>query len=85
MCGRLFCYGDWVINIFAKKSLGQNFLHSKPTIEKIVEAGEVVSTDIVLEIGPGTGFLTEQLLLKAGKVIAVEKDDRLIQTLKEKF
>ena len=85
MCGRLFCYGDWVINIFAKKSLGQNFLHSKPTIEKIVEAGEVVSTDIVLEIGPGTGFLTEQLLLKAGKVIAVEKDDRLIQPLKEKF
>lgn len=74
-----------MINIFAKKSLGQNFLHSKPTVEKIVEAGEVTQTDTVLEIGPGTGFLTAQLLLKAGKVIAVEKDDRLIAPLKEKF
>ncbi|MEN9614339.1 MAG: dimethyladenosine transferase, rRNA (adenine1518-N6/adenine1519-N6)-dimethyltransferase [Candidatus Parcubacteria bacterium] len=74
-----------MINIFAKKSLGQNFLHSKPTVEKIVEAGEVTRTDTVLEIGPGTGFLTEALLLKAGKVIAVEKDDRLIAPLKEKF
>jgi len=49
------------------------------------EAGEVNSNDVVLEIGPGKGALTAKLLDKAGKVIAVEKDNELFEFLKEKF
>ncbi|MDD5050575.1 MAG: 16S rRNA (adenine(1518)-N(6)/adenine(1519)-N(6))-dimethyltransferase RsmA [Candidatus Pacebacteria bacterium] len=69
----------------AKKSLGQNFLNSKPALEKIVAAAKLSADDVVLEVGPGKGALTELLLEKAGKVIAVEKDDRLIPFLQEKF
>lgn len=69
----------------AKKSLGQNFLRSQKALALIVEAGDILETDIVLEIGPGTGILTEKLLEKAREVIAVELDNRLIPILKEKF
>ena len=72
-------------SIPAKKSLGQNFLKSKTALNKMIEAGEVTGSDIVLEVGPGKGVLTEKLLLTAKKVIAVEKDDRLISLLQEKF
>jgi len=51
----------------------------------MIEAGRVGKEDVVLEIGPGEGVLTEKLLGQAGKVIAVEKDHRLIPALKEKF
>ncbi len=68
-----------------KKSLGQNFLVNKSIAYKICEAGEVMPEDVVLEIGPGKGFLTEVLLEKAGKVVVVEKDDRAIPLLQEKF
>lgn len=51
----------------------------------MVEAGEVNENDIILEVGPGKGVLTEKLLTVAKKVIAVEKDDRLIEFLQEKF
>jgi len=73
------------MSIFAKKSLGQNFLKNEGVLQKIAEAGEMSSNDIVLEVGPGEGALTEKLLEKAGKVIAVEKDHRLISILEEKF
>ena len=69
----------------AKKSLGQNFLTNPGVLDKIVKAAELDKTNTVLEIGPGTGVLTEKLAEKAGKVIAVEKDRRLIEELKEKF
>ncbi|MCC2631138.1 MAG: hypothetical protein K0S38_947 [Candidatus Paceibacter sp.] len=69
----------------AKKSLGQNFLKSKEALRALVEAGAVTSDDVVLEVGPGKGVLTEQLVKSAKKVIAVEKDDRLIELLTEKF
>lgn len=68
-----------------KKSLGQHFLRSESALRKIVEAGHLLTTDTVLEVGPGEGVLTELLLAQAGKVIAVEKDDRLIPILREKF
>lgn len=74
-----------IINIKAKKSLGQNFLKSKMTLKKMLEVGEVGEGDIVLEAGPGKGVLTEELLKKAGKVIAVEKDDMLTELLRNKF
>jgi 16S rRNA (adenine1518-N6/adenine1519-N6)-dimethyltransferase len=73
------------MNIPAKKSLGQNFLKSKTALSKMLEAGEINENDTVLEVGPGKGALTEKLLEKAKKVIAVEKDDRLIPFLNEKF
>ncbi|MBM2818055.1 MAG: Ribosomal small subunit methyltransferase [Parcubacteria group bacterium] len=73
------------INIKAKKSLGQNFLKSKKALSDMLSAGEVGENDIVLEAGPGKGVLTEELLKKAGKVIAVEKDDVLVEFLRQKF
>jgi 16S rRNA (adenine1518-N6/adenine1519-N6)-dimethyltransferase len=68
-----------------KKSLGQNFLKSEPALRKIIEVGEIKNTDTILEIGPGKGKLTEKLLEKSGKVIAVEKDGELFHFLQEKF
>lgn len=71
--------------IKAKKSLGQNFLKSEIALKRIIEAGEIKSKDVILEIGPGKGALTEKLLEKAGLVIAIEKDIELFEFLKEKF
>lgn len=68
-----------------KKSLGQNFLKSGKVLGDIVRAGEVSADDIVLEIGPGKGALTEKLLETGAKVYAVEKDRDLIPFLSEKF
>lgn len=71
--------------VHAKKSLGQNFLNSKAVARDIVRAAELSPTDTVLEIGPGKGFLTSELLASGARVIAVEKDDRMIPILSEKF
>jgi len=71
--------------IWAKKSLGQNFLTSKDIVSVIRDASDVNANDLVLEIGPGMGFLTETLVLFARKVIAVEKDVELARFLKDKF
>lgn len=73
------------INIKAKKSLGQNFLKSKKAISDMIVAGKIGENDTALEAGPGQGALTEELLKMAKKVIAVEKDDRLIEFLRDKF
>lgn len=70
---------------FAKKSLGQNFLMHRQTSERIVLAAGVLESDTVLEIGPGHGALTRELLAKAGKVVAIEADDLLIPELNETF
>jgi 16S rRNA (adenine1518-N6/adenine1519-N6)-dimethyltransferase len=72
-------------NIQAKKSLGQNFLKSEAAIRQIIESSEVKENDFVLEIGPGKGDLTEKLLIAGARVLAIEKDQRLIELLKEKF
>ena len=68
-----------------KKSLGQHFLKSERALSSIVEAGEIRTGDTVLEIGPGTGSLTEKLLDTGAKVMAGEKDDDLYELLKDKF
>lgn len=68
-----------------KKSLGQNFLTSIPARMAIVEAGEVVPTDSVLEIGPGKGFLTQALLESGAHVVALEKDSDLLPLLSDQF
>ena len=67
------------------KSLGQNFLHDANQLERIVAAAELKPTDNVLEIGPGLGPLTELLLAKAGRVLAIEMDGRLVDVLRERF
>jgi 16S rRNA (adenine1518-N6/adenine1519-N6)-dimethyltransferase len=66
------------------KSLGQNFLHDIGQLRKIAAQGELKPTDNVLEIGPGLGPLTELLLERAGKVLAIEKDWRLFEFLRER-
>lgn len=71
--------------ISAKKSLGQNFLRSKKVLSEIILAGKISPEDTVLEIGPGQGALTEKILETGAKLIAIEKDDRLIEFLNEKF
>ena len=70
-------------HISARKKYGQNFLIDANILRQIVEAAEINKEDLVLEIGPGLGALTEQLLKAAGKVIAVEVDQVLIPILQE--
>ena len=67
------------------KSLGQNFLHDGNQLRRIVAAAELTGNDKVLEIGPGLGPLTELLLENAGEVLAIEKDARLVEFLRERF
>jgi 16S rRNA (adenine1518-N6/adenine1519-N6)-dimethyltransferase len=67
------------------KSLGQNFLHDQNQLRRIIESAELSTTDKVLEIGPGLGPLTELLLEKSGEVLAIEKDGRLVEFLRERF
>jgi len=67
------------------RSLGQNFLHDGNQLRRIVDAAEISSVDKILEIGPGLGPLTELLLEKAGAVLAVEMDARLVEILRERF
>ena len=68
--------------IKAKKSLGQNFLVDKNISRRIVEIVSPQKTDLIIEIGPGTGALTRLLIEKAGRVIALEIDPRLVDELR---
>lgn len=72
-------------NIRANKSLGQNFLISEEVVNSIVDSSEITNEDILIEIGPGLGTLTEKLLEKAKKVICVELDTRMIGILQKRF
>ena len=65
------------------KSLGQNFLTDRNIIEKIVEGSGIGPSDFVIEIGPGIGVLTKEILDIGAKVTAVEIDSRLIPILQE--
>ena len=69
-----------------KKSLGQNFLTDEKIINLIVEIGNINKKDQVIEVGPGTGSLTEKILQKTPKELTViEKDERLVNVLSRKF
>ncbi len=76
---------QFTIFMFPKKSLGQNFLTNTGIISSIVDAGLVSSTDTILEIGPGRGVLTEELLKRGAYVVAIEKDRELIPILRDRF
>ena len=67
------------------KSLGQNFLHDSNQLRRIVESGDLSDTDSVLEIGPGLGPLTELLIPECRRLLAIEKDERLVQVLRKRF
>ncbi len=71
--------------IYANKSLGQNFLIDENVVENIVNSANITSEDLIIEIGPGLGTLTKELLKKAGKVICVELDTKMIKILKDRF
>lgn len=71
--------------LYAKKGFGQNFLIDDNILESIVNAGQVGEDDIVIEIGPGLGNLTEYLLEKAKSVIAFEIDPDMINILNSRF
>ena len=64
-----------------KKSLGQNFLHDKNIIKKIIESSELTEDSLVLEVGPGEGALTKELISTKAKIISFEIDKRLEETL----
>ncbi|MBI3337438.1 MAG: ribosomal RNA small subunit methyltransferase A [Candidatus Staskawiczbacteria bacterium] len=63
--------------------MGQNFLVNREVLEKIVKSADLKSDDTILEIGPGIGTLTQKLAEKTERVVAVEKDNRMCQILKE--
>ncbi|MCD6322139.1 MAG: 16S rRNA (adenine(1518)-N(6)/adenine(1519)-N(6))-dimethyltransferase RsmA [Clostridiales bacterium] len=65
------------------KSLGQNFLLDNNTIEKIVNAAEITDKDLVIEVGPGAGSLTKKLAERAGNLVAIEIDKKLIPLLND--
>lgn len=72
-------------HIKANKSLGQNFLVDDDVINAIVKSSDVNNEDLVIEIGPGLGTLTKCLLEKAGKVICIELDKKMIRILEDRF
>lgn len=72
-------------NIKANKSLGQNFLINQQVVEEIVKSANINKEDLIMEIGPGLGTLTQFLLEEAGKVICIELDTKMIQILNDRF
>ncbi|MBX2866490.1 16S rRNA (adenine(1518)-N(6)/adenine(1519)-N(6))-dimethyltransferase RsmA [Candidatus Kaiserbacteria bacterium] len=72
-------------NLEAKKSLGQNFLTNPKVPEWMADAGKVKKGSVVLEIGPGTGMLTRELLARGAQVVAIEADPRAMEILHETF
>ena len=72
-------------NIKANKNLGQNFLINEEVVKNIVGCSNIEKEDLVIEIGPGLGTLTKYLLEKAGKVICIELDTKMLQILEDRF
>jgi 16S rRNA (adenine1518-N6/adenine1519-N6)-dimethyltransferase len=72
------------IHVSPVKTLGQNFLHDQNLARWIVDQAQVTSDDYVVEIGPGLGALTKLLLEKGARVLAIEKDSRLANFLRER-
>jgi len=68
-----------------RKLLSQNFLHSRQLVKKLVKTSSLGKNDLVLEIGPGRGIITEQLISRAQHVLAVELDARWYHYLQNKF
>lgn len=67
------------------RSLGQNFLHDSNQLQRIITAAQIEPCDSILEIGPGLGALTELLAARAGQLLAIEKDQRLVAWLRQRY
>lgn len=78
-------HDEHMMPFHAKKSLGQNFLVDQTAVAAIVTAAHLTPGERVLEIGPGTGLLTEALLSAGARVTAVEADARAVSILQERF
>ena len=72
-------------NLLAKKSLGQNFLYDEAILTRIADSAGVGGEDVVVEVGPGLGHLTEVLAKRAKRVLAVELDDRMLPVLENRL
>lgn len=72
-------------HISANKNLGQNFLIDDETVLGIVNVANISKDDLVIEIGPGLGTLTKELLERAGQVTCIELDKRMIEILQDRF
>lgn len=72
-------------NFKPSHKLDQNFIIDDNTIKKVIELLDIKKTEIILEVGPGTGFLTKHLLEKAKGVVAIEKDKKMFDILKQEF
>ena len=72
-------------HITANKSLGQNFLISKEAVDSIIGSASISKQDLIIEIGPGLGTLTQELLEKAGKVICIELDTKMVDIITDRF
>ena len=86
MCGiiiGMMNYYDRARYFRTKKRLGQNFLINGEIIQDIIEFADITPEDTVVEIGPGVGFVTEQLVKHAGRVIAIELDEEAVKELKK--
>jgi 16S rRNA (adenine1518-N6/adenine1519-N6)-dimethyltransferase len=70
-------------DIVPRKSLGQNFLHDPNMLDKIISIAELTPDDLVLEVGPGTGLLTERIAKAAKQITSIEVDERLQPLLEE--
>jgi len=73
------------LDVKAVKRLGQHFLVDRDVLETIISAAELGPADTVVEVGPGLGILTEELVKRAGKVIAIEVDSKLALALGRKL
>lgn len=71
--------------IKANKDLGQNFLINNEVVENIINSSEISKEDLIIEIGPGLGTLTKELIKRAGKVVCIELDKKMIKILKDRF
>ncbi len=69
----------------ANKKLGQNFLINEEVVDEIVNIADIKKDDLIIEIGPGLGSLTCKIIEKAGKVVAIELDNRMIKILNDRF
>jgi len=68
-----------------RKSLGQHFLTDPRILARIADAVALAPTETVVEIGPGRGSLTDALLARAARVVAIEIDRKLVELLREKY
>ena len=71
--------------ISANKKLGQNFLINEEVVQNIINSSNITENDLVIEIGPGLGTLTKEILNKAGKLICVELDTKMVKILNDRF